>query len=85
VFETNPAVNAPENIPKPIIKLLTPRYVPSNPFGMDLKIIIELETLKIENAETIKHEEIIATKRESPPVTIGIIDAVVIIPRTRGK
>jgi len=67
------------------MKLLTPRYVPSSPFGMDLKIVIELETLKMENAVTIRHEEIIATKSELLPIIIGIIDAVVMIPKTRGK
>jgi len=67
------------------MKLFTPRYVPSKPLGIDLKRIIEFETLKIENAETIKHDEIIAIKSEFVPVIVGINDAAMIIPRTLGK
>lgn len=67
------------------MKLFTPRYVPSKPLGIDLKRIIEFETLKIENAETIRHDEIIATKIELIPVIVGINDAATIIPRTLGK
>ena len=76
---------APENIPTPTMKLLTPRYVPSNPFGIVLKRIIEFETLKIENAETIMHDEIIAIKSEYSPIVIGIKVAAVTIPRILGK
>jgi len=67
------------------MKLFTPRYVPSKPLGIALKIIIELDTLKIENAETIKHDEIIAIKIELTPVMLGINDAAMITPRTLGK
>jgi hypothetical protein len=67
------------------MKLFTPRYVPSKPLGIALKIIIEFETLKIENAETIKHDEITAIKSELIPVILGINDAATIIPRTLGK
>lgn len=84
-FETYPAVKAPKNIPTPVMKLFTPRYVPSNPLGIDLKRIIEFETLKIENADTIIHDEIIAIKSELTPVILGINDAATIIPKTLGK
>ena len=67
------------------MKLFTPRYVPSNPLGIALKRIIELDTLKIENAETIKHDEIIAIASELTPVMLGINDAAMITPRTLGK
>ncbi|GDY16216.1 hypothetical protein LBMAG54_10720 [Nitrosopumilaceae archaeon] len=67
------------------MKLFTPRYVPSKPLGIALKIIIEFETLKIENAETIKHDEIIAIKSELTPAMLGISDAATIIPKTLGK
>ncbi len=84
-FETYPAVKAPKNIPTPVMKLFTPRYVPSKPLGIDLNMIIEFETLKIENAETIKHDEIIAIKSELVPVIIGINDPAMMIPRILGK
>jgi len=82
--EINPAVNAPENIPTPIMKLFTPRYVPSKPFGIVLKRIIEFDTLKIENAETIIHDDIIAIKSELLPIMFGIKAAAVIIPKILG-
>ncbi len=67
------------------MKLFTPRYIPSKPFGIALKIIIEFDTLKIENAATIKPDEIIAIKMELFPVMFGINDAATIIPNTLGK
>lgn len=67
------------------MKLFTPRYVPSKPLGIDLKIIIEFETLKIENAATIKHDDTIAIKSELIPTMLGINDAAMMIPRTLGK
>lgn len=69
----------------PTMKLFTPRYVPSKPLGIDLKRIIEFETLKIENAETIIHDEIIAIKSELTPIMLGINKAAMMIPRIRGK
>ena len=84
-FETYPAVNAPKNIPTPTMKLFTPRYLPSKPLGIALKRIIEFETLKIENAETIKLVETIAISMELIPIILGINDAAIMIPNTLGK
>jgi len=67
------------------MKLFTPRYVPSKPFGIDLKRIIEFETLKIENAETIIHDEITAIKSELTPIVLGINEAAMMTPKILGK
>jgi len=66
------------------MKLFTPRYVPSKPLGIDLKRIIEFETLKIENAATIKDDELIAVSNELVPDIIGIKDAAMMIPMILG-
>lgn len=67
------------------MKLLTPKYLPSKPLGIALKRIIEFETLKIENAETIKLVEIIAVSKELIPTILGINDAATMIPKILGK
>ena len=67
------------------MKLLTPKYLPSKPLGIALKRIIEFETLKIENAETIKLVEIIAVSKELIPIILGINDAAMITPKILGK
>ena len=72
-------------MPNPTIKLFTPKNLPSKPRGMVLKRITELDVLKIENADTIKLDEMAATIKESRPLTIGITADAIIIPRIRGK
>jgi hypothetical protein len=67
------------------MKLLTPKYLPSKPLGIALKRIIEFETLKIENAETIKLVETIAVSKELIPTMLGINDAAIMIPKILGK
>jgi len=61
----NPAINAALKIPIPIIKLFTPRYLPSKPRGIVLNKRIEFDVLNIENAITIILEETAATTNES--------------------
>lgn len=69
----------------PTMKLFTPRYVPSKPLGIDLNKIIEFDTLKIENAETMIHDEIIAIKSELTPIIFGINEAAMMIPKILGR
>lgn len=72
----NPAINAAMKIPIPIIKLFTPRYLPSKPRGMVLNKRIEFDALNNENAITITLEETAATTNESKPIVIGIRNTV---------
>ena len=62
----------PAKIPIPVIALFTPRYLPSNPCGILLKKITELEVLKIEKPTTIRHDEIIAMAGPTLPIINGI-------------
>jgi len=73
-FVSCPVTIAPANTPIPVIELLTPRYFPSNPCGILLKKITELAMLKMENATTIKHTEIIDTTKTEVPNIRGITD-----------
>ena len=79
-----PAINAALKIPIPIIKLFTPRYLPSKPRGIVLNKRIEFDVLNIENAITIILEETAATTNESKPNVIGIKNAVVSTAATLG-
>lgn len=63
---------APANTPIPVTELFTPRYFPSKPCGILLKKITELAVLKMENATTIKHTEIIATTKIPVPSMTGM-------------
>lgn len=65
---------APANTPIPVTELCTPRYFPSKPCGILLKKITELAVLKMENATTIKHTEIIDTTKMLVPNMTGIIN-----------
>jgi hypothetical protein len=56
----------------PVTALFTPRYFPSNPGGILLKNNTELDVLNIENAITIRHDDIIASGTPEEPVMIGI-------------
>lgn len=63
---------APANTPIPVTELCTPRYFPSKPGGILLKKITELAVLKMENATTIKHTEIIDTTKTPIPNMRGM-------------
>ena len=66
-FVISPVTSEPANIPIPVTALFTPRYFPSNPCGILLKNITELDVLKIENAITIKQDEVIVTGKPKVP------------------
>jgi hypothetical protein len=79
-FASSPVTSEPRNIPIPVTALFTPRYFPSNPCGILLKNITELEVLKIENAITIRQDDAIVIGKPEVPVTksnetTGIITA----------
>lgn len=82
---TKPAVRAPPNTPIPTIELFTPRYVPSNPFGIVLKSNTEFAVVKIEKPTTIKHIESIAKESKTKPEKIVIRNAATNTPRILGK
>src|SRR5574340_1233427 len=60
-FVSSPVTSEPANMPTPVTALFTPRYFPSNPCGILLKNITELDVLKIENAITIRQADVIVT------------------------
>ena len=66
-FVSSPVTSAPANMPTPVTALFTPRYFPSTPCGILLKNITELEVLKIENAITIKQDDVIVTGKPKVP------------------
>ena len=66
-FVSSPVTSEPANMPIPVTALFTPRYFPSNPCGILLKNITELEVLKIENAITIKQDDVIVTGKPKVP------------------
>lgn len=79
-FVNSPVTREPANTPMPVTALFTPRYFPSNPCGMLLKNITELDVLKIENAITIMQADVIVTGKPKVPAmknndTAGIITA----------
>ena len=79
-FVSSPVTSEPTNIPTPVIALFTPRYFPSNPCGILLKNITELDVLKIENPITIRQDDAIVIENPDIPVikskeTAGIVTA----------
>lgn len=78
----SPVTIDPTNTPTPVTALFTPKYFPSNPCGMLLKNITDVEVLKIENAITIKQADAIVTGKPRLPTTkidetAGIITATI--------
>ena len=67
-----------------MIALFTPRYLPSNPWGMLLKKITELDVLKMENAITIRHEDMIAKAKPIVPTINDTETPGMITAKTRG-
>ncbi len=82
---SSPVTSDPTNTPVPVIALFTPRYLPSNPGGMLLKKITELDVLKIENAITIKHEDTMAKTKPIVPAISDTETAGIITAKIRGK
>lgn len=77
-FVSSPVTSEPTNIPTPVTALFTPRYFPSNPCGILLKNITELDVLKIENPITIRQADAIVIANPDIPVrksneTAGIV------------
>lgn len=83
-FVSSPVTSEPANIPIPVTALFTPRYFPSNPCGMLLKNITELDVLKIENAITIKQDEVIVTGKPKVPTMESKEIAGIITAKIRG-
>ena len=71
-------------MPTPVTALFTPRYFPSNPCGILLKNITELEVLKIENAITIKQDDVIVTGKPKVPTMESNEIAGIITAKIRG-
>jgi len=82
---SSPVTREPTNTPVPVIALFTPRYLPSNPWGMLLKKMTELDVLRIENAMTIKHEDTMAKTKPVAPTINPTETPGMIMPKTRGK
>lgn len=79
-FVSSPVTSEPTNIPNPVTALFTPRYFPSNPCGILLKNITELDVLKIENPITIRQAEVNVMANPDIPVmksneTAGMVTA----------
>lgn len=83
-FVSSPVTSEPANMPTPVTALFTPRYFPSNPCGMLLKNITELEVLKIENAITIKQDDVIVTGKPKVPTMESNEIAGIITAKIRG-
>jgi hypothetical protein len=81
---SSPVTIEPTKTPIPVTALFTPRYFPSNPWGMLLKKITELEVLKMEKPMTIRHDEIIAMRGPVLPIIKGIETPGIATARTLG-
>jgi hypothetical protein len=81
---SSPVTIDPVKTPTPVTALFTPRYFPSNPWGMLLQKITELEVLKIEKPMTIRHDEIIAIRGPIFSIIKGIETPGITTARTLG-